>query len=181
MHARHNLPRTHDAGHVDYSASRTDVKALSPSLSTFSLNALPDGTQGRSRRHQQADGAASSRVHRRNVYRRARVAFPSEYTATGAQLLATGPGLPVRTPATVRARGALSTRVSATARTRTGAGSPCCSESRVAFAAWGSQRQFAMPATQSAPTFRENSGIGRMPADGGGGSHRRSRQSTRSP
>lgn len=32
-----------------------------------------------------------------------------------------------------------------------------------------------MPETHSAPTFRENSGIAQTPADGGGGSHRRSR------
>lgn len=70
---------------------------------------------------------------------------------------------------------ALSTRESAIAHARTGTGSPCCGEGRVAFAAWGSQRQHVMPVAQSAPTFRENSGIAQTPADGGGGSHRRSR------
>ena len=70
---------------------------------------------------------------------------------------------------------ALSTRASATAHARTGTGSPCCGDERVASAAWGSQRQHVMPVAQSAPTFRENSGIAQTPADGGGGSHRRSR------
>lgn len=79
------------------------MRAPSALPSTFFFNGRPAGTERRFRRHQPADGAASSRVHSRNVYRRAWVTFPSASTAMGAQLLATVPGLPVRTPATVRA------------------------------------------------------------------------------
>lgn len=157
------------------------MKGLSALRGTPVLNARPADTERRSRGLQRADGAASSRVHRLHLRQRARVTFSCAGAAMDDELLATVPGYAGANP---RHRpGACRPCQYACARQRSrglARGPRAACESRIAFAAWGSQRQNGLPFAQSMPSFRKNSGITQTPGDGGGGLHRRSRQWARS-